>query len=452
MEKIANSDVNIVINKILERFYSLSDEKYFPIIIEDGRLISENGTELYAKVIAVRKNTEIKTTWMTGNLSEYFDNESNCFNLAVNLKYKYQNLVTLNPRFYSPDDISFCDQKSKDIFDLEYTSINSCVYYPRVLKTSGKNILLYFETIQHCTDYSDYSNEKFDFYLEFEYREFVSGLACKTEEKEISVGYYNLIYQKNDGIDKEFSKGRELYWLRGTVKINLDNLNCSKKKEQRIDNRFKVYDLEDRNFRALNLHNYDDDMNAGLLVFSLDAIDPIKEYFYFYGLELIPKIDNLHECLVDVHKNFLTFWEGEFNSYIPQELKEKLLKFNITDYKEHLLSAAMFDWQLKAQWDVYDKMLPNQQLARKILEKEFNQAKEVGIDFCSPRNISEYSVFVNSFKKLKNFKFEELHISSENIDLIKGIMDGTAQFANQEALYINFQGLCVLFLRVYYNE
>ena len=448
MKVFANNDYKKVLSDILNYYYSKVKGDYIPAIINEGNLFSTEGFEnndLYMKIIAVKNGVKVNKSWLLENLSSYKSEE--CFNYIVEYKYLRNRINGIHPDLLTNLEVSFCKQDNDSIMSLEYIDSKHKINGDRILISDKNNIFILFPFIKEYTDKRRFAFDDcdFDLYVEIEYRTYDDNLKPKRLGCfPIKDGFVEISHEETAAMVPDDNK--KLYWFKATVKLDTDRLVDSKELK---DNRFAVgvVDFETRTIRQLNPDNFDDDMHAGLIVFSNEAIDHIKEYYYFYDLYLTPKNDGVESCLIDVLDDFVVFWEGEFNSKLPHELKQEIAKYNLTNITEHLISEPMFQSQLMAQWDVYKYFLPNQKLARKIKENYREKAFEQGLDFYPPRTIEEYSSFVKKVFAISGLSIMGLNISSQNKVLLAKIVDCDYSFETHDKMYANYQGLCLLFLK-----
>lgn len=444
MSRFIENDTYKVINNILKHYYSRVQGDYIPAIVNEGALFGNDklvNDDLYIKLIAVKKGTKITRTWFLHNLYPYKEEE--CFNFIVEYNYLRKKRYGIHPDLLCDSSISICEQESDEIMDLEFLDSNHKINGDRVLKMNNDELLILFPFIKDYSDKVEHSFEhKYDLFVEVEYRTFNDNLVPnKLGQFEFADGVVDLSYEKNDAASK-FEK-QKLYWLRATIKLDTKQIVPNNK----VKNDLGVVDLETRKIRNLNPNNFDDDMHAGLIVFSNEAVDMIKKYYYFYDLYLIPKKEDIKSCLIDVLDDCVVFWEGEFNSNLPYELKEQIKCFNLKNVTEHLLSDAMYRSQLMAQWDIFKYLLPNQKLGRLMLRNYKEKSFESGIDFYPPRNTLEYSVFVEKMFSITGLRLEKLNISTTNKEKLGRIIKQTEFFETYRDLYNNYQGLCLLFIR-----
>ncbi len=441
MENFEKDDVFETLNGILDYYYSKVRNGYIPALIEEEDLF-KNKRELYLKLIAVEKDVAINKTWMKDNLSQ--DSSNGIFNLVSAFKYNNNTIYGINPIMWSDYRVSLMEQKNLDVLNMEFIEDNK-IKSKKILIKDNNDYMLYYESIRGFLE-SYNGDGDYDLYAEIEYRVFNNNINPKQDGVlRTDNAYIDLVYQYNDGISIANKEKLKLYWLRATVKLDKTKL-LSIDKSDKLN--IKVVDFGSDNIRELNTSNYNDDMNAGLVVFSKDSADVIKKYYYFYDLVLQPKAENVKSSLVDYFDDIIVFWEGEFNSNLPYELKFELQKFNVVNKTNHLISKAMFNWQLQCQWDVYDDMLPNQQLARIVSSKKMNLAKEYGIDFYPPKDITEYSIFVKNILKLFDLKIQDLRLFEEHEKVLSNIIEGNNTFNDYDAMITNYYGFCYLITKV----
>ena len=440
MKNFAKNNTQDVIKDILEYYYSKIENDYIPGILNEGNL-HEQGNELYIKIIAKQKNIIIDHTWMKGNLEK--DYSDGVFNIITSYSYKYNSIYGVNP-FLLNDDVTFIEQEDIDVFNMEYVYNDKMVRRNQILYKKDDNIMVYFPLIKEYTNLSKYSSD-YELYAEIEYRIYDNDLKPdRLGSYKIKNGdYIDLIYDQNESIFNEEYKSMMQYWLRATVKLDFSN---KIKNNEKLD--IKVVELGKRKIRDLNPNNFNDDIEVGFVVFSSDAVHEIKKYYYFYDLKLIPKIDHVEPSLVDYFDDIIVFWEGEFNSKLPLELKIKLQKYNLKDRKEKIISDGMFNWQLQGRWEVFKDLYPNQQLARIVSKDYFSVAIDHQLDFYPPLNIKEYSNFIKQIFSVLNLDKEKLRLIPTQAQMLEDIVNEKHEFNSKEEMTNNFYGFCYLVVKV----
>ncbi len=442
MKLFAKNNTNKTIEDILEYFYSKVKENYFPGILSEGNLFDEKN-DLYIKIIAKKQDINLTETWAKENLSK--DYSDGIFNLISSYNYKYNSIYGINPILLDDTYVTFVEQKDLDVLSMEYYNSEHRMARNKILYKENESIMFYFPVIKDYTELSKFSHE-YDLYAEIEYRVLINGL------KPNQMGVYtdnsgniiDLIYEYNNNIKAAQKEKLKLYWLRATVK-----LDC-KKLDNQVENdlNIKVVELGSNKIRPLNPNNYNDDIEAGLVVFSKESVNEIKKYYYFYDLNLIPRVNHISSCIVDYFDDIVVFWEGEFNSNIPIELKKALEKYNIKDKTSNIISTAMFNWQLRSKWEIFEDLLPNQQLARIVMRKKFDLAKDYGLDFYPPADINEYSLFAEKILAILNLKIKDLNLLPEKEKMLNDILEKKYIFESENDMINNFYGYCYLLVKV----
>lgn len=438
MKNFANNSTKKTIDDILEYYYSKIEGNYIPGILSEGNLFND-GNELYIKIIAKQKNVEINKTWIKDNLDKDYSDE--IFNIISSYKYNYNDIYGINPILLN-DDVTFVEQDDIDVFSMEYVYNNNKVKRDKILYKRNDNIMVYFPLIK---DYSDLSYD-YELYAEIEYRVYFDGLApdrigAYADEQG---NFIDLIYTKKDNFHSGKYEDKFLYWLRATMKLKISE----KMDDQKETFNIKVVELGKNEIRDLNLRNYNDDIETGFIVFSGEAVTEIRKYYYFYDLRLVPKLNHVKSSLVDYFDNIIVFWEGEFNSKLPLELKKALQKFNLDNRKEKIISNAMFNWQLQGNWNVFNDLYPNQQLARIVSDKYESIAIDYQLDFYPPLDITEYSSFIKKILSIFDLNKDQLNLPSEKEQMLEKIINKEYIFNNNDEMINNYYGFCNLLVKV----
>lgn len=435
MTRFESNNTRNVISKIMGYYYSKINNNYMPGILNEGVLYND-GNELYIKIVAKQKGIEIENTWIKTNLSKDYSN--GIYNLISSYKYKYCDIYGINPILLDDNDVTFVEQNDLDVLDMEYINSDNEIKRNKILCKSDNNIMIYLPLIRsRIIDYSEY-----ELCAEIEYKSYVNGLnpdhlgSCKYDDN----GYFDLDYSKSEIL----SRNKKIYWLRATIK--LDNVKLIDQPKEDLN--IKVVTLDDNDIRDLNPDNYNDDMDAGLVVFSSDSVAEIKKYYYFYDLKLIPKIEHVQLSLVDYFDDIIVFWEGEFNSRLPYELKKKLEKYNLVNRTNNIISTAMFNWQLMGKWEIFNDLYPNQRLAKIIYDNYKKIALDNQLDFYPPTSIDEYATFINKILSILGIKKENLKLTPEKEEMLDKIMNKDYKFKNNVDMVNNYYGLCYIIVKV----
>lgn len=440
MKKFAKNNTQDVLKDILEYYYSKIENDYIPGILNEGNLY-EQGNELYIKIIAKQKKVIINNTWIKENLEKDYSN--GVFNIITSYLYKYNNIYGVNP-FLLNDDVTFIEQEDIDVFNMEYVYNDKKVRRNQILYKKDDNIMVYFPLVKEYTNLSEYSSD-YDLYAEIEYRVYIDGLKPDHigTYKDDDGNFIDLIYKENSASFAAKRKEQFLYWIRATMKLDFSN---KFKSDEKLN--IKVVELGKNEIRDLNQNNYDDDIETGLIVFGSDAVHEIKKYYYFYDLKLIPKIEHVESSLVDYFDNIIVFWEGEFNSKLPLELKKSLQEYNLKDKKEKIISEGMFNWQLQGRWEVFNDLYPNQQLARIVSKDHLSVAIDHELDFYPPLSIKEYSDFIKKIFSVLNLNKDRLRLISTQEQMLDDIINERYEFNSNEEMTNNFYGFCYLVAKV----
>lgn len=438
-----------IINNIMDYYYSKFSAGYIPALYNENKIYID-GEELYCKLVIAPKEYEVKKTWIKENLSNIID-ESHIHNILVEYNYKFNKIYGLSPYLLSDDNVIIEDQDNSGVMNLIYNELSK-INKPKILIKTEYGVDLCTKFLENYVD-SKYTSGSYNLFVDVEYSKRISLEEYKNindQEEGVSIpGGYALFYKtKNQFSDNEEFTYRMLFSKKIDISrlINDDNKN-------KIDSSIKVISLDDGSVRDLNTSNYNDDMDAGFVVFSKEIIDILKKYYYFYDLMLLPKNLDIHSPLIDVVGEYVVFWEGEFNQ-IPQEIVNAIKEFNIQNKINinNIISEAMCEWQLMASWNYVDKLLPNMKLAYQIRYNYLELAKENELDFCPPKNIDEYSSFIIKLLKILNLNFKKLKLDNTKINMLKDIIDKKYLFNDYNHLYMNYQGFCNLILETLKNE
>lgn len=439
MKKI-ESNIEFINQLLEEHYYSKINSKYVPCVVESGSL-QDGGKDLYIKTILINQDKKIDSTWVVNNLAHSMSDDA--FNCIVTYNYKFNTIYGINSFLMDDYYTVFVEQKNLHILDMVYND-SDVINKPAILKSDGKNLFIYYDVLKDKLPESGYF-PTYKMYAELEYREYIDDLEITNQNGIIDKGYVDVQYFKGND-------GKNMLWIRATIEIDTKRLVKNYKNYEMSDTlKIKVVDLETGKLRALNPNNYDDDIHAGLIVFRKDSYQILSKYYYFYDMMLISKDDTLKSCLIDNHEDCFVFWEGEFNSNLPFEIKMELSKYNDVSKTNHLLSKGMFEWQLNSNWNYLDDALPNEQLANYIRNNFQYQALEIGLDFYPPKDINSYSSFVNKVFELLSLTYATLRIPTEKEELLTKIRKCENPFSTYDELYNNYQGFCYLIYKVLEN-
>lgn len=403
LEKLRKCNNVAEIKQCIKEFYhSYDSNSYIPGIYREGTFLSKNSNydgEFYAKLIIRPQGKNIEHTWLKQNLSYQFidgsdkytkNNTSNyVYNLIVRKKYYRNTLYAFNPFLYNDKNFEIYakTQDSKPFENLVYYNKDVSVNEIPIIQFNNDNEILLLKY-----SISDYINPEENFYpnyvlsVEFEYRDKKNTIENFIEHKENDC----LITKENTD---------EFIWLIGTIDIdfvlpNVADLNI-------------VTNQLNGNIRKINESNYNDDSDAGLIVFDSKCMKYLKERYIFLELHMID-MHTKDSVLVDIFSDKVVFWEGEFNN-LPYEVKKNLEKYNIKLKSIGIISKPMFEWQLNANTDYEKYEFPYQRLGKYILENCYELAYESRISTELPEDYKNLQNKVNNLLNFFSMKYSELY-------------------------------------------
>ena len=383
----------------------------------------------YLKLVLKHLDLEIDKTWMKGNMEFGLYDPSNeedsplVQNVIVRRKYKSRNLYEVNPLIVNDGMHEYQYENFEYVnsyYNKEYGDFKGIP-----VLTSDKEVkLLILKDIfeYYINDPEDCHYPKYELVAEFEFR------THKADFSNIEDGIY-----KDDDYYIKIDKNNQSTYVLGSIKIPFI----------RIENEIreiKVIDLLSGRVRKHNPNNYTGDTNEGLIYFKKDIIKKLREKYYFYGLEIIDKSNIDNSYIIDVLEDKIMFFEGEYNK-LPSEVKDVIDRYNcIPDKNEENISEAMNEWQLQANWNWEDKLMPNAKLARLIQEKHFSKAMELGMSFEEPENKIEFGKFIGNIEIITGVKLENFNTKSNEVKEIIKIRDNKDIEVKDLKLY--FQKYC----------
>jgi hypothetical protein len=212
-----------------------------------------------------------------------------------------------------------------------------------------------------------------------------------------------------------------------------------------------VISLNTGEIREHNPNNFNDDTEAGFVVFDKKILDFICEKYYVYDLTMYDKENTDNNYLIDILSDKVVFWEGEYNK-LPKELKDKIDQHNIEmDRMNGIISPGMMAWQLESDWNFYKKMYPEQQLAVIVKSKYFNSAIELGATFVIPESQSDFKKFINDIEKLTNSRLEQFNTLNDDVQNLIKIRDGDSVGESLD-MELLFRKYCYQMSKVIDNE
>ncbi len=448
-----SNDWRETVESIFEMFYKRCVDERIPALFDLGSIFGEEFQyeELYLKLVLVPKGQEITHTWIKDNLSSsstycYSDDlQSCCHNIIVQFNCNGVQKYGFNPILLSSEELIYCDLGEGDVINQTYNAYGR-INKPRILrkeKGEEKVITLSFLSIKELLN--DTYSDSFDLYADFEYRKRTTDYEGDTGEFDEPDGMYHITYDPDASLLGE--KYDPLLWIQGSKKLDIELLKLCL--NQDINNNISVISLEHQNMRPLNPKNYNDDTNAGLVPFKKEAITVLRNYYFVYGLQLIPKSNEFSSVLVDFLDNAIVFWEGEFNKF-PNELKEELVPFNIKEMFKPFISEAMFAWQLGARFDFAEKENFYQQLADYYRQHYEHISFENELSFEIPSTVSDFASLITKTLRIVNIKLEDLRFVPEKQDLFERILNNSIVLSDEE-IRDAYEGFSYVLLR-YLNE
>lgn len=224
-------------------------------------------------------------------------------------------------------------------------------------------------------------------------------LSVEFEYRDKKYKIDDFVEYKNDGCLITKERTNDFIWLLGTFDIEYIIPK---------DNNLRIITNQlNGNIRNIDESNWNDDMDAGLIVFDKKSLKYLKERYIFLELAMVDMYTK-DSILVDFVSDKIVFWEGEFNK-LPYEVKKELEKYNIKKKMNGIISPAMFECQLNGNLD-YEKYEPYyQKLGKYILEKYFDIAYESRISTELPETYKDLIEKVNELLKLFSLEYKQLY-------------------------------------------
>jgi len=437
LEQIKHTNsLQSLIKKIISIFRDFDGDEYIPAIIEEGNFTVDKGDDFYLKLVLKHQSIELQTTWLKSNMSfgleepTDFGNRVNngafTHNVITYRRYKSRNLYQLNPLLVS-ELINEYENTNTVYVNAFYNDEYSNIQGMPVLKSSNEMKLMVLKKV--FTDFINDPNSniypKFELVAEFEYRTHNNHL---TDNKSV--------YKTRDSYVK-FDKNDNSIFVLGSIKIPF-----TKGKEKRKSRNIQVIDLTNLDTRKHNFNHYDGDNVEGFVCFRLDVMNVLKEFYYFYDLQMVDKVNIDNTYLVDVLEDKIVFWEAEYNK-LPNQIKDKIDSYNfVPKDKKDFISEAMFTMQLEANWDWDKKLSPEYKLANLIREKAFNRAIDLGLSFIKPKNEEGLKQFILKIEALTDIKLEKFNQNSEDVKKLINIRQGESSEIDPKDIYLLYQKYC----------
>ena len=298
-----------------------------------------------------------------------------------------------------------------------------------MLKKESDDIYVLKEVLENyvfSTNPSQYGNGDYILSVEFEYRNTNNHIKEKENYQEDTLFIDNVNKEKDDFL-----------WLIGTIDIpfvikNEQNLNIV------------VNDLKG-NKRAINENNYNDDTDAGLIVFSEDCFEYLRQRYIILGLTMIDTYNEEQSYMIDNLGDIFVFWEGEFNK-LPREVKVELGKYNNIEKSTGIISPAMFEWQLNSNWDWKNKAYPSQYLGDYLIENYIELVKEYKCNIVLPKNQEIFKEQINNVLEILELKIEDIYRDEPGYKVILEIMNQGNIKTNKRMLKSLFEYFCSIVL------
>ena len=387
LEKLRQCSNVEEIVKCIKNFYHLYDiDNYIPGIYKEGSFLftkkEDNNGEFYAKLILRPKDIDINQTWLKDNLQYGFiDGSDDCekndignyiYNVIVQKNFYRNSIYTLNPYLYN-DNNSYIYEKvqdTKNVANLVYYNLTFSTNEWPVLVSKGDNEILFLKE-----SISDYVNNEENHYpqytlsVEFEYRDKINNI--KEFDKYVNSGCLITKERRDDFV-----------WLLGTIDIDFVI-----PKDRNLD---IITNQLNGNIRKIDESNWNDDTDAGLIVFNNKCLKCLKERYIFIELSMID-MHTKDSVLVDFVGNRVVFWEGEFNK-LPYEVENY---FDIAFESGLSLDLPRTSKELK---DKIDNLL-------KIFSVEFNELYKYERGFITLEKImnNKYKPTVEELKQLFDY-------------------------------------------------
>jgi len=421
---------------------------YIPAIINSGNFTVENGEDFYLKLVLAHQKMEISKTWLKSNMvfgikDPDFERVDSFYevlteNVITHRKVKGNTLYQLNPNIVGDEIVEYEYDNNTFVnayYNEEYSNIKG---KPVLIQKNDKDVYVYKNVFKNYLNEID-SNiyPKYRLVAEFEYRTH-NNIFDSIESK---------VYKFEDSIfDVSCFNGQ--MQIIGSVNIGILSTVENKSEIRNI----KVISLDDRKIRKHNPNNYDDDTNAGFVLFHKDVLKIIKKNYYIYDLTMYDKTNIENKYLIDILQDKVVFWEGEYNK-LPNSFKDEIDKFNFgSDNESGIISPGMMAWQLEVDWNFHLKLYPEQQLAFIVKSKFFNAAIENGISFFIPDNINDFKDFILRIENITGTHLERFNQSHNDVKNLVKIRDNKMEELNIKEIELLFRKYCFQLSRVIDNE
>lgn len=434
--EVKNKDelVNLIVLHYIEQI----EGNYIPAIIEIGNYISiDENIDFYSKIVVIDEKVKVDNTWLVNNLTGVSlytlkDEKEKAFNVITQRNYNHKDLYEMNPILVN-NNMIWEKNITNDVHVNQYIEnhdgfeeIPLFKYYKQektIDTISSKLLLINKESLVDEVPFETTRNTITDskIALEFELR-FKNNLlniedyhGVIPSSKEISGGYLDIVNTNKDERKQFFDYASTSF--RGTIILNFENIEVENN-EKEID--IKVVNLDNMELRELNSSNYNDDINAGLIVFEKKIIPILMKEYLYTGTTLIPKRESQRALLIDELDDIIVFWEGEFNK-LPREVILEIKPYNLKNKTSHIISDMMFAWQLAVDFNFLDKALPSQKLGDYTYENYREIAFEHKINFWQSDTPQEMKLFMEKLELIYKVSPLDFADSSDDVKKLKAV-------------------------------
>lgn len=207
-----------------------------------------------------------------------------------------------------------------------------------------------------------------------------------------------------------------------------------------------VYDLFSKKFRAVDITNYNDDRNVGLLFFSRDAIYVLKKYYRLIGYALL---DESGRCFpIDIRKEDIALFEGTYNS-LRENVKTELQKFCLMRVPDTIISPFMFRWAFYGDFSAIDKSGGVIKVASIILGDERKTLRVINeeLDIIAPTTYKELVVLLQNLNKIFNFDFYDKDYYEDVNYVFDSLQNGYHINMSDDEIEYYYYNACKLILK-----
>lgn len=218
----------------------------------------------------------------------------------------------------------------------------------------------------------------------------------------------------------------------------------------KVDRRFCVYNLYDFIKRDLYLDNYNDDVESGLVFFSRDSLEIVKDNFLIIGYCVIDKKSGEHYP-IDVLEGKISFFEGSFNCF-GNKFKEKMLKYNIETQKP-FFSDFLEKWQFLCDFSCFDTNY-FYSLSSYIIGNSnlVDKCKVNNLHIYYPSSYLELCYIVKNIICLFDMDYMNMDFLDEYKQLLYSFENKILINFNDDDIYIYFENFCKIILHFYRKE